>query len=106
MDNEYINVFFTSVVVGGEFSASRFGRFSAGTLWKGGWVGLRGGLDNVERREFFTQRLPLPHNRYIGICYTRTILVVIMLTCILHFFFCIPMSFDIVSGVNIKDSSQ
>jgi hypothetical protein len=44
----------TSVLVGGEWSASRPGRFTPGegargTYWIGGWVGLRTGLDDVEK---------------------------------------------------------
>jgi hypothetical protein len=51
--------FFTSALVGGEWSTSRPGRFTPGerapgTHWIGGWVGLRAGLDDLEKREFFT----------------------------------------------------
>jgi hypothetical protein len=45
-----IRVFLTSALVGGEWSASRPGRFTPGTHWIGGWVGPRTGLD-VERRK-------------------------------------------------------
>jgi hypothetical protein len=43
-------------LVGGEWSASRLGRFtsretSPGTHWVGGWMGPRTGLDDVERRK-------------------------------------------------------
>jgi hypothetical protein len=46
---------------GGEWSASRPGLFTLaetafGTHWIGGWVGLRAGLDAVEKREIL--RLP------------------------------------------------
>jgi hypothetical protein len=46
-------VFLTSALDGGEWSASRTGRFTlgeraAGIYWIGGWVGLRTGLDDVE----------------------------------------------------------
>jgi hypothetical protein len=56
-----IHVFLTSVVVGGEWSASLPGRFTPGervpgTHWIGGWVGPRAGLDDVEGRRIF----PLP----------------------------------------------
>jgi hypothetical protein len=49
----------TSVLVGGEWSALRPGRFNPGegapgTHWTGGWVGPRTGLDNVEKRKFLT----------------------------------------------------
>jgi hypothetical protein len=46
-----IHVFLTSALVGGEWSASRPGRFTPGTHWIGGWVGPRTGLD-VEMRKF------------------------------------------------------
>jgi hypothetical protein len=53
-----IHVFMTSALVGGEWSASRPGRFITGerasdTQWIGGWVGPRAGLD-VEKRKFLT----------------------------------------------------
>jgi hypothetical protein len=48
------HVFLTSALVGGEWSASRRGRFTpgeraAGTHWIGGWVGPRAGLDDMEK---------------------------------------------------------
>jgi hypothetical protein len=46
--------FFTSAPAGGEWSASRLGRFTSGTHWIGCWVDPRAGLDDVEKREFFT----------------------------------------------------
>jgi hypothetical protein len=46
-----IHVFLSSELVGGEWSASRPGRFTPGTYWIGGWVGPRTGLDDVERRK-------------------------------------------------------
>jgi hypothetical protein len=47
--------YLTSALDGREWSASRPGRFTAGervpgTHWKRGWVGLRAGLDVVEKR--------------------------------------------------------
>jgi hypothetical protein len=50
----YIHVFLTSVLAGGEWSASRPCRFNPGektpdTHWIGGWVDLRGGLDDTEK---------------------------------------------------------
>jgi hypothetical protein len=47
----------TSALIGGEWSASRPGRFITGerasdTHWIGGWVDPRTGLDDVERRKF------------------------------------------------------
>jgi hypothetical protein len=65
----------TSALVGGEWLASRFGRFTPGesapgTHWTGGWVGPRTGLDDVEKRKFLTlpglELLPLsrlPHSQ-------------------------------------------
>jgi hypothetical protein len=49
----------TSTLVGGEWSASRPGRFTPGertpgTHWIGGWVDLRADLDDVENRKFLT----------------------------------------------------
>jgi hypothetical protein len=46
--------FFTSALVGGEWSNSRPGRFTpgestSGTPSAGGWVGPRAGLDDVEK---------------------------------------------------------
>jgi hypothetical protein len=51
--------FFTSAQVGGEWSASRPGRFTPGerapgTHWIGGWVNPIAGLDDVEKRKFLT----------------------------------------------------
>jgi hypothetical protein len=45
-----IHIFFTSKLVGGEWSASRPGRFTSeerapGAHWTGGWVDSRAGLD-------------------------------------------------------------
>jgi hypothetical protein len=56
-----MHVFLTSALVGGEWSASRPGRFTPrvtahGTHWIGGWMGPRAGLDDVEKRII----LPLP----------------------------------------------
>jgi hypothetical protein len=46
------HVFLTSVLVGGEWSASRPGRFTSregapGTYWIGGWVGPRAGVEET-----------------------------------------------------------
>jgi hypothetical protein len=51
--------FLTSALVGGEWSASRPGRFipgerAFGTHWIRGWVDLRAGLDDLEKRKFLT----------------------------------------------------
>jgi hypothetical protein len=55
--------FFTSALIGGEWSASHFSSFtrwerppSPGTHWIGGWGGLRTGLDNMEKRKFLPLR--------------------------------------------------
>jgi hypothetical protein len=55
----YIHIFFTSALDGGEWSASRPGRFTPGertpgTHWIGGWVDPRAGLDDMEKRKFLT----------------------------------------------------
>jgi hypothetical protein len=49
----WIHIFLTSALAGGEWSASRPGRFTPGkrdhgTHWTGGWVDPRAGLDDVE----------------------------------------------------------
>jgi hypothetical protein len=54
-----IDIFLTSALAGGEWSALRPGRFTPGerapdTHWIGGWVGPRAGLDDVEKRKFLT----------------------------------------------------
>jgi hypothetical protein len=53
------HVFLTSALVGGEWSASRPGRFTPGerapgTHWIGGWLDPRAGLDDLEKRKFLT----------------------------------------------------
>jgi hypothetical protein len=54
------HIFLTSAVAGGEWSASRPGRFTpgeraSGTHWIGGWVDLpRAGLDTAKKRKFLT----------------------------------------------------
>jgi hypothetical protein len=53
------HIFLTSVLAGGEWSASRPGRFSPGETGTGthcirGWVNPRAGLDDVEKRKFLT----------------------------------------------------
>jgi hypothetical protein len=50
----YSHIFLTSALAGGEWSASRPGRFTpwkraSDTRWIGGWVGRRAGLDDVEK---------------------------------------------------------
>jgi hypothetical protein len=50
----YTHVFLTTALVGGEWSASRNGRFTPGesapgTLWIGGWVDPRAGVDDMEK---------------------------------------------------------
>jgi hypothetical protein len=52
----YIHVFLTSVLIGGECSASRPDRFTPGerapgTRCIGGWVGPRAGVDDVEKKK-------------------------------------------------------
>jgi hypothetical protein len=64
MGSEYIDpLFLTSALAGGEWPASRPGRFTPGgksprypldrTHWIGGWVDLRAGLDDLENIKFF-----------------------------------------------------
>jgi hypothetical protein len=55
----YTHVFLTSALVGGEWPASRPGRFTSGkrargTHWTGGWVDPRAGLDDMEKWKFLT----------------------------------------------------
>jgi hypothetical protein len=55
-----IHEFFTSEQVGGEWLASRPGRFTHGESapvnhWIGGWVGTRAGVNDVENRQIFPQ---------------------------------------------------
>jgi hypothetical protein len=50
----YIHIFLTSALAGGEWSASRPGRFTPGAHCIGGWVDSRAGLDNVEKKKFLT----------------------------------------------------
>jgi hypothetical protein len=56
-----IHVLLTSVLVGGERSPSRPGRFTPGERapdihWKGGFVGPRTNLDDVQKGKFLTLR--------------------------------------------------
>jgi hypothetical protein len=48
------NIFLTSALAGGKWSASRPDRFALGTHCIGGWVDPRAGLDDVEDRKFLT----------------------------------------------------
>jgi hypothetical protein len=64
-----IHIFLTLALVGGEWSASRRGRFSPrkrtpGTNLTGGWVSPRAGLDDVEKKKFLT--LPGLELRHLG----------------------------------------
>jgi hypothetical protein len=54
-----IHIFLTLALVEGQWSTSRPSRFTPGerapgTHWKGGWVDLRAGLDDLEKRKFLT----------------------------------------------------
>jgi hypothetical protein len=54
-----VQFFLTLALVGGEWSASRPGRFTpgerdSGTHWIEGWVSPRASLDDVEKRKFST----------------------------------------------------
>jgi hypothetical protein len=60
----WIHIFLTSVLAGGEWSASSPSRFThgekaPGTQWIGGWVDPRAGLDNVKRTFLTLLRLEL-----------------------------------------------
>jgi hypothetical protein len=51
--------YLTFAIFGNEWPASRPGRFTPGetafgTHWIGGWVDPRSGLDDEEKRKFFT----------------------------------------------------
>jgi hypothetical protein len=53
------HIFLISALAGGEWSASRPGRFipgerALGSPWIGGWVDPRAGLDDAEKRQFLT----------------------------------------------------
>jgi hypothetical protein len=50
----YIHIFLTSALAGGEWSASRSGRFTPGTHSIGSWVDPRASLDDVVKRKFLT----------------------------------------------------
>jgi hypothetical protein len=55
----YIHIFLASVLVGGEWSATRPSCFipeqwTLGIHWLGGWFGPRAGLDGVKNRKFLT----------------------------------------------------
>jgi hypothetical protein len=55
----HFQIYLTSALAGGEWSASRHCRFTPGestpaTHWIGGWVGPRAGLDDEEKRKFLT----------------------------------------------------
>jgi hypothetical protein len=57
----YIHIFLTSALAGGEWSASRPGRYipgerAPGTHRIGGWVDPRAGLDDVEKGKFWNLR--------------------------------------------------
>jgi len=57
----YSSTNFNSALDGSEWSVSRPGRFtpeerSAGTRWRGGWVGPRAVLDAVEKRKIPSPR--------------------------------------------------
>jgi hypothetical protein len=64
-ENVQIDIILTSAPSGGEWSASRLCRFTTGERaacihWIGGWVDLRGGLDDVEKKN------PSPYRDYFS----------------------------------------
>jgi hypothetical protein len=55
----HIRIFLTAALAGGHWSDSHTCHFTPGergpgTHWIGSWVGLRAGLDDVEKRKFLT----------------------------------------------------
>jgi hypothetical protein len=55
------HIFLTSVLAGGDWSASRSGRFTSeerapGSHWIGGWVDPRAGLDDLENENSYPHR--------------------------------------------------
>jgi hypothetical protein len=61
----YLHAFLTLALDGGEWSASRHGRFTPGerahgTHWIGGWVGPTAGLDAVAKRKILSLSPSLP----------------------------------------------
>jgi len=46
----WLHALLTSALDGGEWSASRPGRFNPGNPWTGGWVGPSAGLNTVTKR--------------------------------------------------------
>jgi hypothetical protein len=66
-----VHIFLTSALAGGEWLASRPGRFTPGerapgTHWIGGWVDPRAGLNDMEEWKFLTlprlELQPLGHS--------------------------------------------
>jgi hypothetical protein len=50
----YMHIYLTSSLAVDEWSASHPCRFTTGINWIGSWVCPRAGLDDVEKRKFFT----------------------------------------------------
>jgi hypothetical protein len=83
-----IHIVLTSVLVGGEWSASCSDRFTPGTHCTGGWVGSRAGLDDVEKRKFLILLgLELRPLQPIASRYTDCAIPAPELTNSRHFFF-------------------
>jgi hypothetical protein len=49
-----IHIFMTPALIAGEWSNSRPGRFTHRSHWIADWVGPKAGMDDVEKRKFFT----------------------------------------------------
>jgi hypothetical protein len=69
----YIHIFLISVLAGSERSDSLSGRFIPGEEapvihWIGGWVYPRAGLDDMEKRKFFTLAVIVLSAEKIGLC--------------------------------------
>jgi hypothetical protein len=59
-----IHIYWTPALVGDEWSVSHPCRFTPGTLWVGGWVDPRAGLDDVKKGIFLA--LPRLELRALG----------------------------------------
>jgi hypothetical protein len=122
----YIHVFLTSATVGGEWSASRPGRFTSveapGVHWIRGWLGPRTGLDDAEEKEISPipglelRPLGRPASRYTACTISAALFIITFLgfspCCLPHSWFSltsahcnqepiIPVSYLIVNYVSV-----
>jgi hypothetical protein len=107
------------VLVGGEWSASRPGRYTPGerapgSHWIGGWVGPRTGLDDVEKRKFLTlpglelrplccpaRSQSLCRLSYLGSCLVAVRYKIIFHTCEVSLY---RLKYDIFTTISIFSS--